>query len=344
MPDHTQFTDEITRFGYKYRLETQYDIRKTDVKKRVQVRDAHNYAPIENVRTYAQQMSRNAKAFPPLVMTRDNWIVDGNTRIGALHELGQNFSPALMIEVDYESLNAKQKAELHALAATFNQMGGQRLTRAEMLTVATELVKFEWTNERIAEAIGASASVVTSIRKAINGEKRLAKIGLNPASFNDRGLKGLGHNDAIALNDEPFKAVAELQQAAGLNTGEVITLVKELKELGSDEEKLTRIADARSESGSRIHEHSVTGNGKPSASALLRRSLGFTVKFEGKEKELVEQDAGAQLAHTNMLKAAIDILQAVLKLQPKPKERVEVKAPKASRLRPARSAQPQAGA
>lgn len=311
---HPLITEEIERYGLTWHLDPQYDVGLTNPKKRVQVREAEHYAPRENVKAMAAQMGQSPN-FPPIVMTEDDYIVDGNTRIGAWIFRKQKFFPAIIVEVAYEGLKQKQKMELHALAATLNQMGGQRLTHAEVVKVTTDLVSLGWTADRIARAVGASPSVVWNTKKKLLGAARLTKIGMDPTKLSEQGVKALGHETVQNLNDVPFRELATLQRDAGLREAEVSALAKELKAIGDDTGKMTKLAEARAESAQRIREYRLTGNGLPPPSAQLRRSLGYTLKFLGNEAALVEASESAVDTHIQTLEDAVTVLTRALDRQ-----------------------------
>ena len=67
--------------GVKPRLEQEFDLTTIDPDGRVQVRIDKNNAPREMVERFAAQMSFSA--FPPIVVTQDARIIDGNTRYRA---------------------------------------------------------------------------------------------------------------------------------------------------------------------------------------------------------------------------------------------------------------------
>lgn len=304
---------EIERLGFPYTEVADFDLTRLSTDRRVQVRDANHYAPKESVERYAIQMGE--VAFPPIVVTSDDWIVDGNTRVGARLRRKEKFSAALVIDVAYESGTDKQQAELYGLAATLNSLNGVPLTPKEIRDVAPKFIALGWRTEQIGRAIGLSPAGVTAVKKEVEAINKLKRVGLDPEGLRGASLRALGSRDVLALNDVPFRELASLATAAGLNASEISSAAKAAKETGSDADALASIQTLRDELGGRIREVELTGVGKPPVSRQLRQHLGFVSKFSGREHELIETDPKVNEAHVIALTTAIDVLKAVLALQ-----------------------------
>ncbi len=307
---------EIERLGFGYHENPQFDISNLSPKRRVQVRDSEHYAPKVNVVQFAEQMSMTA--LPPIVVTSDDYIVDGNTRVGALLLKKHNITPAIVVDVPYEGSSEKVQSELHALAATLNQTGGQRLTPKEIRLVTTKLIGLGWKPEQIGRAIGAKGSTVAQVKREINANSKLQKVGIATAvlqQLKDASLRALGKDNATGLNNEPFKSLAVLTADAGLTASEISAFADELRDAGSDATALKRLADLRVEMATRIREHALTGAGKPASSRQLRQHLGFLERFEGNAQELVEVNPATAQTHLDKLEQAKTILDAVIQAQ-----------------------------
>ncbi len=307
---------EIERVGLGYTEVAQYDLGNVDLKRRVQVRELAHYMRKETVEQFAVHMA--SSQFPPIVMTRDGYIVDGNTRVQAKRLRKENFFPAIVLDVDWEGGSPKRRGELLALAATLNQFGGERLTTKEVRRVARDFIALGWLNEQIGRAIGVRASTVTAVRKEVEAEAKLEKVGLKANgddSVRGPSLRALGAKDVLALNDVPFRQLAELARDADLNAKEIVSLAKEAKDLGSDAAALGKLQETRAEMGDRIQERHLTGHGKPPKPARLRQFLGNVLKFEGQEQDLIETDPGNNAKHVDTLERSIAILSKVLGMQ-----------------------------
>lgn len=305
---------EIERLGFGWTEVADFDLTRLDTDRRVQVRDISHYAPKESVERYAVQMGESA--FPPIVVTSDDWIVDGNTRVGARLLRKEKFCSAIMLDVVWKGASRKQQNELHALAATLNASNGQPLTGKETREVAARLAELGWKTEQIGRAIGLKASSVTQVKKEIEAAAKMKRVGLDPnGSVRGPSLRALGAKEVLALNDVPFKELAGLARDAGLNASEIMGAAKEAKATGSDEGAIGVMTKLRTELGDRIREKKLTGVGKPPVSRQLRQHLGFVTKFAGREHELIETDPKVNVTHVEALTAALAVLGEVLKLQ-----------------------------
>lgn len=306
---------EIERLGFGWTEVAQYDYDKLDPARRIQVRDMNHYAPKDEVERYAIQMADNV--FPPIIVTSDDWIGDGNTRVGARKLRKERYGPAIVLDVKWEGSTDKVQAELIALAATLNSQNGRALDRKEARAVAAHLVGLNWKAEQIARAIGVKPGIVSAVKREIDAEAKLTKVGLDGnGSLKGASLRALGQTPVLALNDAPYREVAQLAADAGLNAGEVIALAKDAKAEGGDAEALALIKATRDEFADRIREHELTGAAKPPLARQLRQSLGRITKHVGDDPAtLVETNPTAIEAHVLALTQSIDVLAAVLAAQ-----------------------------
>lgn len=304
---------EIERLSLNWHEEAQFDLSLLSPDRRVQVRDTEHYAPKAQVSQYAIQMGE--VQFPPIIATRNNWLVDGNTRVGAKQVRKDKFTPAIVIDADYGK-DPKVDAKLHALAATMNQIGGQRLTPQEIKSVTRTLAQQGWKADAIGRAVGAKPSQVSNVRRELSAEEKFAKVG-----FTDlRKLGGpivrvFGDANIVNLNDIPYKNLAELARDANLNVNEIRELTGEMRKTGSDAGMIQFVSDKRAEMSERIKEHALIGNGKPPASSQLRRHLGYVNGHASNPNALVEHAPAAMAEHLKAVEDAIAVLQAVAVLQ-----------------------------
>lgn len=305
---------EIERLGFGYTEVAQFDLERLDKDRRIQVRESTHYAPKEAVERYAVQMAHSQ--FPPIVVTADDYIVDGNTRVGAKLLRKEKFSPAYVLDVPFKGGSEKQANELHALAATLNAQNGTPLTAKEARLQAEKLVALGWKIEQIGRAIGLKASSVSAVKREIDAAAKLKRVGLDPnGSMRGASLRALGSKDALSLNDVPFKELARLATDASLNMGEIRAVAKEVKELGSDTTQVDKIAALRTEMGDRIRERELTGSAKPPLARQLRQHLGYVINHEGREPELLETDPKVAGQHLEALERAVKVLTSVLEMQ-----------------------------
>lgn len=308
---------EIERFGFTWTLVAEFDLTRLDLARRVQVRDSTHYAPKHMVERFAVQMGETA--FPPIVITSDDWLVDGNTRTEARMKRGDRFCPAYVIDIEVgnKRTTAKDKLNLTALAATLNSNGGQPLDKNEARASVRAMIQLHWKLDEIARVLGITSNTVTLVRAELAAEDKLGRVGLGTGTtLRPASLRALGKAPVLALNDVPFKELAELTADAGLNAQEVLDVAKEAKGTGSDAGALEVIRTLRSSSDKRILEHRRTGGGKPPLARQIKQHLGFITKFEASQAEdLVESSEVAAAEYLSELRKAVEVLSAVLRLQ-----------------------------
>jgi ParB-like chromosome segregation protein Spo0J len=307
---------EIERLGFTWTEEPQYDLGGLADDRRVQVREVGHYTPGDTVARYAEMMGHSQ--FPPIIVTKDAWWVDGNTRGAAAKLRGQNFFPALVLDVEYlgPTTTEQQRNELYALAATLNSHHGVPLTTKEARNVAARFIDLGWKADQIGRAIGLKASSVTAVRKEIEAEAKLHRVGLDAnGSIKGTSLRALGAPAALGLNDEPYKALAVLAGDAGLNAAEIGAVAKEAKATGSDSAAIAYLDTQRTEHADRIKARELTGGSRPPVARQARQHLGFITKFEGRESELLERNPAVYEAHRESLQKTITVVSKVLELQ-----------------------------
>jgi hypothetical protein len=305
---------EIERLGFKFREVAQYDLSKLSPERRIQVRDVEHYAPRDAAERMAVQMSQSE--FPPIVVTADGWTVDGNTRVEANQYRQVRFFPALELEVNASSASLQRLQELRALAGTLNAQNGTPLTAKERRRVAADLIDLNWKAEQIARAVGVPPAGVTAIRQEIEAQRRLASVGLGSnGNLKGASLRALGKSPVMALNNAPYRELADLAVEAGLNTGEISQLAKEARATGSDEGALSTIETARKEMADRIRQQELTGVSKPPTARMLRQHLGFVNRFMNDPAPLVETNQSSMEKHLEVLRQAVSVLQSVITAQ-----------------------------
>lgn len=309
---------EIERLGFSWHEVAEYDLSLLDKSRRIQVRDEKNYAPKAMQDRFAVQMGE--VVFPPGVITQDNWIVDCNTRVGARLQRGDKFMHMLVVEVDWDGARTTEsdRLKLRALAAILNSNGGKPLEKTEAERSVRDMIKLDWKPEQIARTLGLPPNRIALIKRQMAGEERLAKVGFETdLAVRPASLRALGNAAVRALNDTPYKELAELAVDAGFRADEINAAAKEAKETGSDTGAIEHIRKLRTASEARIVEHRATGAGMPPASSKLRTSLGFLLGHVGRPAELLERSSDASVVreHEDVLRTSIALLQDVLKLQ-----------------------------
>ena len=319
MPDTAKLAADLCeKFGFKVKFDYEYPT-PADASKRVQIRDEKHNAPASEVTKYAAAMKRGEK-FSPVIMTRDNYVADGNTRA---HAAAKNKYPtiqALILDDDYEGANENTRVRLAALGAAFNVRNGKGIDRNEIRN-AVEFIgnNPSYDATRIAALIGLTELAVRGIlaEKRVRERAKKMDIHLN-GNLGAGQLRKIGSADK-GLNDAPFKELLLLTDDADLSPGEIAALIRDLKAAKSDDAALTILETEREARRQQIAERKATGKpGKPAAPAKLRQSLGFLLGYKGKQlilEEMVEHNPNTRKEHLNQIEDASLLLAQLIELQ-----------------------------
>lgn len=304
---------ELRRLGIEWKLDRNFRLGLLHPGKRVQVRDAG--APRDQIQIYAMQMQGGAQ-FPPLLVTSDYWLVDGNTRNDAALINGQSTFPVYIMDISWELATDKEKDELYVLGGSVNNLGARRLTPQEQIRHARSAIALNWKPEEMARAFGLKPGQITALRKEVAAERRLTALGLDALTLRVPMKRALGSRLPLALNDDPFRGLAGLAADAGLTMNEILGLAQEIKATGSDAAQLSRLSEVRAEMKPRIRERKLTGRSlSPVPARRVRQALGQVAKYEGREPELVELDQTMADSHLAYISAVMRVLSRVQAMQ-----------------------------
>jgi len=305
----------MDRLGLTYKLEPQFDLDTLDIAtRRVQVRENEHVAPKDTVRRFSVQMGQSE--FPPIIVTSDCWVVDGNTRKEAKRLRDEKFHPAFVLDIVYATASEHELNLLRILGATLNASNGLPLTAAERRKSVEAMISENWKGEQIARALGVNQGVVTKIRRELDAQAKIQRLRIPmDVSVSMAGLRALGTPDVLALNDKPYGELAVLAKDAGLGFNEIREIAKEMRETGSDAGALEIVGEKRTEMRDRITSTHLTGVSKPPAAAILRARLTYALSFAGREQDLVERNEDMVEKHLGLIDQAISVLTRVKELQ-----------------------------
>src|SRR5215475_11607702 len=95
-PEAQGVAQELVRLGYEEGTWTLLDeVEAPDRNHREQVRNDKDLAPTGDVNLFTENM-RNGDTFPPVIITADGWLLDGNTRVEAAMKLTRKGKPVLV--------------------------------------------------------------------------------------------------------------------------------------------------------------------------------------------------------------------------------------------------------
>jgi len=305
---------EILDLRLPYFYDPEYERANIDRKSGFQVRDGDHIAPKDGIIKIAEMLKAGASV-PPILMTRDGVMPDGNTRDGAYGLLEWPRIPAIVLDLNYQQADEHIKRKIYILAATLNAKNGQGLTESEVHRAATEMLADGYNVTEIAKRFGVKLWTIQNLKFKLEARLRLAKLGLPEDMVSETMLVILG-NQGIKLNNQPFEDVAKIIADSGLRREEVLDLIKEIKEASSDEVAAEIISQRREDWDERIHEHKQKGNGgKAVPSAQLRKALGYVLKYEGDEELLVETTRSKMQEHLSIVERSIVILSELASYQ-----------------------------
>lgn len=305
----------VEKFGFdNWEIDPRYPL--PDLNKRLQIRSDKHYAPTGKVKEIRAALTRGEE-MPPIIVTRDGHVIDGNTRVTAARLNGFPHISAVVLDVDFDEATGPQKARLFTMGAAFNARHGQGIDREEIRRAVDHLAGDPaYSATRIAALIGVTERSVSDLineKKAVDRAKSLG-IKFNGAMTGAR-LRALGSPKVFSLNDEPFKEVFALTNAAALRVSEINDLSNRAKETKSDAAALEVIQKEREGRKEQIAEFVASGRSKPPTSAKLRQRLGFIVSHAGDPSSLVEHNPNLVKDHVSQLEKAVMVLQAAIKFQ-----------------------------
>jgi hypothetical protein len=310
LPDIAKPTaDLIEKLGFQWELDYEYP---TPDGRRVQIREEAHYTPREMVMRIASAMARREK-LPPIVVTKDGYIIDGNTRTAAAQHNKYPSVQALVIPDSYEGCTEKVERRLKLLGAAFNARNGKGIDREEIRKAIVAIGQDPtYDGTRIAALIGVTDATVKSILAEMKAKDRAESVGVHlNGSVAATPLRILGQASE-KLNDEPFRAVAALAQDTGMAPGDLREVIKQMHEAKSDEGALRVVDEHRAARREQIAEYRASGKSKPPPAAKLRQRLGFILDFEKNPRDLTELNPEVVAKHRDAIERSIAVLQAVL--------------------------------
>jgi hypothetical protein len=311
LPDVAKPTaDLIEKLGFSWELDFEYPT--PDPAKRVQIREEKHYIPREMVMRIAAAMARGDK-LPPVVVTKDGYLIDGNTRTEAARHNKYPSVQALVVTEAYEGCTEKVARRLQLLGAAFNVRNGKGIDREETRKAIEKIGEDPtYDGTRIAALIGVTDATVKSILAEVKARKRAESVGVHlNGSVAATPLRILGQASE-KLNDEPFRAVASLAADTGMSPGDLREIIRQMREEKSDEGALRVIDEHRRARREQIAEYRASGKSKPPPAAKLRQRLGFILDFEANPRELTELNPDVVIKHQEAIRRSIAVLQAVL--------------------------------
>lgn len=276
--------------------------------KRKQIRDEKHNAPVKEVKRIRAALAAGRRV-PPVVITRDGYYVDGNTRGAAYEKAEVKRAHAVVLAVDYEKASPEQQRKLKGLGAALNIVHGNRLTpdevREAVLTLAEDPTLAHYPS-RIAELLGESKADVARVLKLERGRTFIRSHG---HTVNGNMTAGVLNVFAARFSDwhtEPAVKITDIALTADLSAAELTDLARKVEATTSDSEAMTVLTEAEAELQDRVRRVAFHGKGKPTIAGKLRRALGNVTRFTEEIDRAVDDDPSSARGYFDDLNNAID--------------------------------------
>jgi hypothetical protein len=312
LPPYAQaYVARIEEFGFGWRFVAEHKL--GDISRRVQVRDEEKLAPLGDVSKYAQAMRRGDQ-FPPVFLTADGYLIDGNTRTEGARKIGWRTFPAFELDVLYEQATPAQKRQLKYFGSGFNLTHGRGMSTAYLLHIIDDLTLEDDTPREMARRLHISENTANTLLNAAKARKRAERLNvkLNDGLTNSH-LRLFGGKSQL-FTDPVFAQFILLAQDAHLTISATTDLSRRLVAAGTENERLNILADEREG----YHEIIMGGATGPSRAAKLRQSLGYLIG-QSDPDDLAELDPRAAETHVKTLVEAARRIGEAIEAQ----ERVE---------------------
>ncbi len=287
-------------------------VKTPDGTKTSQIRGEEHLAPPHKVAQYKTDMM-NGDVFAPIIITRDGYVVDGNTRLQAYLKLDTKTVTVFRLHVDYATATPAQLRKLEKLGAGMNGMNGAGMPKKRIEELIMRWYSPGDTPRKVAEELHFPEQAVRRVFKVQEGRKWLTRIGITDE---DQQLKA-GHYELFAgwkekMTDLILASTVTLARDARFTIGETANLGQKVIELGSEVAKLDLI-----ESETRANEERIAGvSRKVSAQGQFRQALGTILAFADNPVLGVETGDPEDRKRTEeMLQQALRVIEPALKEQ-----------------------------
>lgn len=225
----TRIEQLLEAWQLSYELDPNFVLAKVKLNEGVQIRLEEHRAPSTAVDEYVTHMKHGA-VFPPIVVSTNGFLVDGNTRMAACQKLERKTFPAY--KVKFAILG-----QAKMLGAALNQMGGYRLTEEEIVVAAEAYMREGYKDEAIARALGKSMSHIRNVRRDRLYREAAKRTGVTELEL----PKPVRLHLAGIQHDEPFRAAVEAVARAKPAVKDIGALVDRIENTRSDAEAIAAV-------------------------------------------------------------------------------------------------------
>jgi hypothetical protein len=300
---------EALGFGWKFIEEAGL----AEPGKRIQVRDIAQLAPPYEVARYTQALQRGDQ-MPPVIQTRDRYLVDGHTRTEAARRLRWTEFPAVQVDVIYEQAPEPMRNQLLKLGMGFNNTHGRGMTPANIRALIEQIAAESDRPRDLAREMHLPESMVNTVTNAVKAMTRASRLGVTliPGALTNSHLKILGQK-SDKYTGPVFAELISLTQDARLSTTATTDLARRVEAVETESGRLTLLTAERASLRTVIsgyHRDPDAKRNSPSKAGKLRQHLGFVVNND--PTLLTEMDTREAAKHLRVLTDARDQLDKVI--------------------------------
>jgi hypothetical protein len=307
-----------------------------DLSHRVQVRGIAEPAKPGKVAHYADMMRpytlrRDQLIMPPVILTSDGYVVDGNTRLQAAIKLGWHTYPAFVLDISYDGAPEVDLDRLLTLGGLLNLSHGEGMNSAQVENLILRLIHDDGDSVmEISRKLQVSRPTVQGIMNARKTRERARALGIVIPEVGSPGCKlTRSHLADLGAKIDRFKngtfsAMLELIIKTELPGTEERSIMKRVIEAPTEEDGLKIIAaEMASRSGM-----AAKVSRRPSKAAQVRQSAGLVVNHfrEGTLGLLVETEPESEADQLKMLEDAVNGFVQLRLLQLARKEKMQENA------------------
>jgi hypothetical protein len=310
-PYAAETVQRVKALGFGWRFVEAYPL----ADKRVQVRNIESLAPPGEVSRYAQSLRRGDQ-MPPVIVTTDKWLVDGNTRTEAARKLGWGAFPTIIIEVTYDSAPDSVRRQVKILGGGFNNTHGRAMNARNLAELIEQLTRDEEKPSELAKELHLPSSMTATFVNAVKATRRANTLGVNVTGVLSNSHLKLFGGKSERYTSPVFAAMFNLVQDARLTIPQTTDLMKRVDRTETEAERMKLLREARDNNAEAIRMfrgQSETIHRSPSRSGKLRQYLGYLVNTDA--DKLVEQNSAEGAHHLVYLQDAREKLDKVISEQ-----------------------------
>jgi hypothetical protein len=258
----------LTSLGVRFEYVPEFPMAKLVSDQTTQVRREENQAPKPEVERYLKLLQAGAE-FPPIVITKDGKVIDGNTRWGAFTRGRRTTIPSYRCDTT-SPIVAK------LIGVELNVVHGKRMEKAELAAWLAQ-ANGRVTPEDAQRLTGWSYKTVQRVKEALKFDDRCAKLGIKLVTVLPEAVRAA----LMKITDaERFREMTILAERAGLREKDINEVVKEINELSlvDREAALRKIQELEADHREQIDERAAGLRASTPKYRQIALHLGWVIK------------------------------------------------------------------